>query len=241
MPGSVLTFYLNNPRQSNSSAGLLDFTQPTASTSTTGWTIGTTSVSFPYSLGSFNLEKVANFSSGALPSTGPVTTAAHFAQDCYRSSASTTGVFSAGTWYSSFSMIAVTNASGQDGNVRLRIYHSSSESGAGAVQFTAGTMVGTTITNLATTVAQSSSASTQIGQSSITSEYIFLQVAWQITGVATNAGADALTRFGPITSLEAGSFLVTPTFTPPGGGGGGTAPRGTLMNHYYRSLVQDLL
>src|ERR1041385_8786990 len=104
---SALTLYPNNPLQSSSSAGKLDTTAPTASTSTTGWTVGTTSVSFPYSLLSYNAEK-ANFSSGALPSGGPVTAAAHFAQDCWRLSSVTSGTFSAGTWYSSLSLLAVT-------------------------------------------------------------------------------------------------------------------------------------
>ena len=37
---SILTLYADNPEQSGSSAGLLTLTQPTASTSTTGWIQG---------------------------------------------------------------------------------------------------------------------------------------------------------------------------------------------------------
>jgi len=236
---SALTLYPNNPLQSSSSAGKLDTTAPTASTSTTGWTVGTTSVSFPYSLLSYNAEK-ANFSSGALPSGGPVTAAAHFAQDCWRLSSVTSGTFSAGTWYSSLSLLAVTAGGAQDGNARYRIYRASSASGAAATQLTAGTMVGTVVTNLSTTVAQSSSASTQIGSVTLTDEYLFLQVAWQITGAGNNAGDDVLVRLGPLTNITNGSFLVTPQFTGVGGGGGGAVPGAGYYNEYYNHLVQDL-
>jgi hypothetical protein len=48
-------------------------------------------------------------------------------------------------------------------------------------EITAGTMVGSLVTNLSTTVAQSSSASTQIGAFSLANEYLFMQVAWEAT------------------------------------------------------------
>jgi hypothetical protein len=40
-------------------------------------------------------------------------------------------------------------------------------------------MIGTTVTNLSTTVAQSSSASTFMAASNLTSEFLFAQVAWE--------------------------------------------------------------
>ena len=73
---------------------------------------------------------------------------------------------------------------------------------------------------LATTAAQSSSASTQIAASNVTDEYLFLQVAWEITqNVATNT-RDCLIRFGSLAQTT-GSGLITSAFsaiTPAGGG-----------------------
>lgn len=161
------------------------------------------------------------YTTTAQPNSGPLGTA----EDCFRISGLTTGQFSAGTWYSSISVIAVSSGGDQDGNARFRIWRSSSADGTGATELTSGTMVGTATTNLSTTVAQSSSASTQIAASNLTNEYLFLQVAWQITStVATNA-RDCLIRFGSLAQTN-GSGLITSAFsaiTPAGGAAGGGA------------------
>lgn len=176
---SILTLYMNNPEQSNSSAGLLDLTTPGASTSTTGWIVGNTLVPARYSRQSFRQERDAvTFTSTAEPSDVPLGKA----QDCWRISVGTSGTFSAGTWYSSVSVIAVSSGGFQDGRARFRIWRSSNEDGTSATEVTAGTMVGSLVTDLSTTVAQSSSASTQIASFSLSGEYLFLQVAWENTG-----------------------------------------------------------
>lgn len=175
MPASVLTLYVGNPEQSGSSSGLLTPTAPTASTSTTGWIQGTTAAG-NYSRLSFRQERAAaTFAGTAQPSGEPLGKA----MDCFRLSAATTGDFSAGTWYSSISAIAVTSGGFQDGRARFRIWRSANADGTSATEITQGTMVGTTVTNLSSSVAQSSSASTQIGAFSLSNEYLLLQVAWE--------------------------------------------------------------
>lgn len=169
------TFHLDNPVQGSSNAGLLTLTAPTASTSTTGWTVGTT-VATRYSRQTYNSEVPAtNFTSTAQPSGAPTNSA----EDCWRLSAVTTGSFSAGTWYSTVSVIAVSSGGFQDGRARFRIWRSANADGTSATEVTAGTMIGTSVTNLTTSVAQSSSASTQIGALTLTDEFLFLQVAWE--------------------------------------------------------------
>lgn len=239
---SVITLYLNNPIQSGSSAGCLDTAAPAASTSTTGWTVAKTSAG-RYSLMSYNVEKAAF----GTPALGPPATASgHKAEDCWRTSAVTSGVFSAGTWYSAVSVIAVTAGGAQDGLATFWLWRSANEDGSSPTNVFGGSgsagVDGTTVTNLSTTVAQSSSASTQVASLSLSSEYLFLQVVWNITGAGASTSADVLTRLGPITSLTAGSFLVSSAFSPTlgGGGGGGTTPVPGLMNRYYKDLVQDL-
>lgn len=172
---SILTLYCDNPEQSGSSAGLLTLTTPGASTSTTGWIQGQVTAG-NYSRMSFRQERAdATFAATAEPSGSPL----GLAQDCFRISTATTGDFSAGTWYSSLSVIAVTSGGTHDGRANFRIWRSANADGTTATEVTAGRMVGTTVTGLSTTVAQSSSASTQIGAFSLSGEYLFLQVAWE--------------------------------------------------------------
>ena len=229
---SVLTFFCDNPEQSGSSAGLLNLSTPAASTSTTGWTCGTT-VAARFSLQTYRTEKAAaTFTATVVPNAAP----AGKAMDCWRISTATTGDFSAGTWYSSLSVIAVTNGGAMDGNALFRIWRSANADGTSATEITKSRMTGTTVTNLATTVAQSSSASTQVGAFSLANEYLFLQCGWQITGAGGNANADCLVRLGSMQATS-GSGLVTPSFTATGGA---VAPGGLLLS-YYQNLVQDLV
>jgi hypothetical protein len=169
-----LTLYLNNPVQGGSLAGLLDVTAPTASTSTTGWTVGTNSA--VYSRMTYNAEiPTGNFTATVQPSGVPVNSG----EDCYRLSAVTTGQFSAGTWYSSISALAVSSGGIQDGRARFRLYRSANADLTSATLLTQGTMVGSLVTGLATNVAQSSSASTFIAASNLTNEFLIMQIAWE--------------------------------------------------------------
>lgn len=169
------TFFLNNPIQGGSNAGLLDIVAPTASTSTTGWTVGTTG-SANYSRSTYNLEvPTTGFTATAQPSGAPV----NLGEDCFRISGVTSGQFSADTWYSSLSVIAVSSGGVQDGRARFRLWRSVNADGTAATELTQGTMIGSQTTGLSTTVAQSSSASTLITASNLTNEFLFLQVAWE--------------------------------------------------------------
>ena len=172
---SVLTLYCSDATASNSSAGSLVTVQPGTSTTATGWTVASVAAN-QFSLQTYAFEKAAaSFGGAAKPDAAPATNAV----DCWRLSNATTGVFSAGTWYSSLSVIAVTAGGIQDGRARFRIWRSGNAAGTGATEITAGTMVGSLVTNLTTSAAQSSSASTQISVVTLTNEYLFMQVAWE--------------------------------------------------------------
>ena len=175
-PGaSVVTLYCYNPSQSN--AGLLTTTQPGASTSTTGWTVGATGVG-NYSRQTYNTEKAAaTFAPTVEPSGSPLGSA----EDSWRYGP-LTGTFSLGTWYSSASVIAVTSGGNQDGRMRVRLWRSHNADGTSATEITAssGVMVGSRTTNITTTVAQSSSASARIAAFSVNGEYLFMQCAWEV-------------------------------------------------------------
>ncbi len=231
---SILTLYLNNPIQAGSSAGLLTLTQPGASTSTTGWTTNS-NASGVYSRQTYNVEvPSANFTSTAQPSGAPVNSA----QDCWRISAATTGDFSAGTWYSSISVIAVTQGSNDRGRAYSRLWRSANADGTSATEITQGGMLGSIFaTGLSTTVAQSSSASTQVAAFSLSNEYLFLQLAWQVTLAGGGASNDVLIRYGSLAQTN-GSGLITTSFAATGGS---VVAGAGYFNEYYKSLVQDML
>lgn len=232
MAASILTLYVDNPVQDGSNAGLLTLTQPGASTSTTGWVCGKIAAG-RYSRMTYNTERASStFATTAQPSGAPLGSA----EDCWRISTITTGDFSTGTWYSSLSCIAVSNGGAMDGRARFRLWRSANADGTSGTEITAGTMVGTTVTNLATTVAQSSSASTRVVAFSLTDEYLFMQCAWEILGAGSNNNADCLIRLGSL-AVTNGSGLVTSAFSitgaavPPSAAG--------LYPWYYQHVVQD--
>jgi len=175
--GSVVTLYCNDGIVSGGNAGTLQTSQPTASTSTTGWTVGG-AANNTFSRQTYNAEVPgANFTSTSQPSGAPVNSA----QDCWRYGPST-GTFSAGTWYSSLSVIAVTSGGVQDGRARFRLWRSDNADGTGATELTPSVMVGSLVTNVSTTVAQSSSASMELSGFTMNNGYIFMQVAWERLG-----------------------------------------------------------
>ena len=229
---SILTLFCANPKQSGSSALLLTLTNPGASTSTTGWGVADVNAA-TFSRMTATIERPRlEFQATAQPSGGPL----NAAEDCFRISDATTGDFSPGTWYSSLSVIAVTSGGDQDGRLSCRIWRSANADGTSATEVTQGRMVGSNVTNLATTVAQSSSASTRVAAFSLTNEYLFMQVAWENNSLVATNTRDALIRFGSLAQTN-GSGLITADFTPTGGA---AVVAGGLLLSYYQNLVQDL-
>ena len=230
-PGaSVLTLYCADPIVSGANAGTLQTTVPPASTSTTGWTVG---VGPPplYSRQTYNAEVPAsNFVSNLLAFGAPVNNA----EDCWRYGPSS-GTFSGDTWYSSLSVIGVTSGGDQDGRARFRLWRSNNADGTVATDLVPGAFVGSLVTNLSTTVAQSSAASVFVPTFTVANEYLFLQAIWEITGAGGAADRDVLIRYGSI-SLTDGSGLVTAPFA---NAAAGAAVGGGLYPFYYRSLVVD--
>lgn len=230
-PGaSILTLYCADGIVSGGNAGTLQTTVPAASTSTTGWTVGTVA-SGNYSRQSYNNEVgTAGFGTTLQPAGSPVNSG----QDCWRYGPST-GTFSSDTWYSSLSVIGVTSGGDQDGRARFRLWRSSNADGTVATDIVPGSLVGATITNLSTTVAQSSAQSVFVPVFRLVNEYLFFQAAWEITGAGAAADRDVLVRYGSVGQTD-GSGLVTAPFLSDAvaavvGGG--------LMPFYYRALVMD--
>jgi hypothetical protein len=104
-----------------------------------------------------------------------------------------------------------------------------------ATDLVPGTFVGTTVTNLSTTVAQSSAASVFVPTFTLVNEYLFLQAAWEITGVGGAVDRDVLVRYGSISQVD-GSGLVTAPFA--NAAAGAVVGPGCYFA-YYRNMVVD--
>jgi hypothetical protein len=170
----------------------------------TGWTVGTTAPTKYARMDSRTERAAANFGASAEPSSGPDSSIG----DCHRSILPLAGSFAATAWTISVSVKADTSGGTQDGRVRVRVWKSTSISGSGATEITSGAAVGTTVTNLSTTVAQQSVATFSPGVVTLADQYLFIQIAWEITGAGSSATDDVLLQLG------ANSSVVTPAFTP---------------------------
>lgn len=166
-----------------------------------GWTPGT-SAAGNYSQFRVNVESSA-FNTTARPD-GSINT---LDKDCARTPL-LNGSFAAGNWVFTGTFLAVTNASGQDGRLGLRLFKGPNADSTGATEITSAAQVGTTITDLLTTVDQNSTITFNPGAITLNNEYLFVQLGWEVTGAATNANADVLFRIG-----DAGTNMTTPDFT----------------------------
>lgn len=155
---------------------------PSTATTATGWTVDTVGAT-NYALMAYASERLSTtFSGTAQPAGNPDNSLG----DCFRSTSTLTGDFATGAWTIAVPVIAVSAAAGQDGRVRVRLWKSSNATGTSPTEITAGAVAGTTVTNLTTGAEQVSTVTTaSITGFSMTNEYLFVQIAWEITGAAT--------------------------------------------------------
>ena len=180
---SGTTLYFLDSEASGSNFGSIQFagSAPSTATTATGWTVDTVAAG-NYALMTYGSERASsNFGSTALPNAAPNNTTA----DCFRTTSTLSGDFATGVWTIAVPVIAVSAAAGQDGRVRVRLWRSTSATGASATEITSGAVTGTTVTNLTTGAEQVSTVTTSsITGFSMTAEYLFVQIAWEITGAA---------------------------------------------------------
>lgn len=197
----------------------------TATTSVSGWTVAKTAA------GNYRLlaqgQEVAGFSTTVAPNnTAPAVDNSYASTTTYTpptllndvESISTlyeyNGYFPAGTWTFNFPVIAVSSGGDQDGRIRMRFFKASRvvspaswtgvEDLVGAAQ---AALTGSTVTNLTTTVAQTSTV-TWAAPDAITlnNQFLICKIAWEITGAGGANNRDVLLRFG------SGASMVSPNF-----------------------------
>jgi hypothetical protein len=169
-----------------------------------GWIVGTTITG---SFGAANSQvESSTFAASPVEPDGSINTTTG---DCWRSLNTYNGTFDTGNWFFQLAARAVTSATGQDGMAAFRLFRDTNADGSAATQITSQREVGTIVTNLLTSVTQLSNVTVNIPTFSVSGEYIFVQVGWEITGVATMANADVDIRIGSGTSQ-----VLSANFTP---------------------------
>jgi hypothetical protein len=191
----------------------------TAATSVTGWTVAKTAAGNYRDLS--NGSEVAGFSATISPAAAVPTSDANYpsattyapptlinSTDSISTLYEYNGVFPAGTWTFSFPVIAVGAGGTQDGRIGIRVYRGlrSGTAFASVTQITSARLVGTTVTNLATATAQTSTVTWAAPAFDLQNEFLIVKIGWEITGATNNNASDVLLRWG------AGATIVSPTF-----------------------------
>ena len=191
----------------------------TAATSVTGWTVAKTAAGNYRDLS--NGSEVAGFSATISPAAAVPTSDANYpsattyapptlinSTDSISTLYEYNGVFPAGTWTFSFPVIAVGAGGTQDGRIGIRVYRGlrSGTAFASVTEITAARLVGTTVTNLATATAQTSTVTWAAPAFDLQNEFLIVKIGWEITGATNNNASDVLLRWG------AGATIVSPTF-----------------------------
>lgn len=182
----------------------------TAASRTDGWTVGKIAAnnSSEYDqgtkqvTGSFSLQsttaKPASFLTGATA-------------NALKSAVTYTGSFDTSNWVMTFAVRAST-ASAQTGRIRARVFTSPNADGSSATERTGSTQVGTTSAALSTTADVTTVVTWTPGAGfTLSHEYIFVVIAWEIIIASGSNNGDVLFRTG---QSAGGTRIVTGTFTP---------------------------
>lgn len=198
------TLYLVDASPSGSGGGSLQDggSAPTLATTATGWTVA--KLGAPnYAAQAYGSERASGSFGTTAPSFGALTdnTAT------WRTENAITGDFANTTWSIAVVVRAVSAGGAQDGRFRWALWRSANTNGSSATLIASGTS--SAVTNLATSADQTCSGTLSPGALSLSSEYVFLELWWEITGAGGSNSADVLIRVG------SGSRIVTPDFSAP--------------------------
>ena len=98
--------------------------------------------------------------------------------------------------------------------MRCRLFRGSNADGSGATEITGAQQQGGLVSNLATSATQVSTATFNPGASSVSNEYIFVQLAWERTGAGGMTNSDVNMRIG--NGSGSGTRVISSDFTPTG-------------------------
>lgn len=193
---------------------------PAQTTSVTGWTVAKTAAN-NYRLLAQGQE-VTGFSTTIVPNaTAPVVDTSYAATAVYTpptllsdvESISTlyeyNGVFPAGNWIFAFPVIAVTATANGAGAITMRVFKGvrSGTAWASVTELTTVMLQGTTVTNVSTTVSQTSTVTWAAPAFRLNNEFLICKLGWRITTASGNNSSDILLRWGT------GATMTSPAAT----------------------------
>lgn len=203
------TFYLKDALASGTSnLGSLSLTNPGASTTGTGWVVGTV-VANRFAMMTYNAELASGaFTSSDDLASGPPPM--DLFGGAWRSETPLNGTFDATSWTITFAVRAVTSANGQTGRMKVRVLKGSQPDGSigdDLQLLDGGALTGTTTGALATGSNQTSVVTfTPSSPLVFNNQYLFIDCEWETIGPGGDANADVDIRAGD-------STIVTSAFT----------------------------
>src|SRR5262245_8253402 len=185
---------------------------PTAANSTYGWGVAKTSTAFWRArLGASATATTAQASSYVdaltIPTKGTGATNTT-AGDSFVSPTAYVGIFAAGNWTLNWNLR--TGAATVSGRIRLRVFASTNADGTGARQLTSATQVGATVTMNSTTVDFNSSITWNAPQVTLSNEYLFFSVEFNVTTAGSSNSCTAQFRVGTasVTTTDYQPFIL---------------------------------
>jgi hypothetical protein len=204
----AITFRLGVGADGNFAA--MNEVDQTAASRTDGWTVAKTTSgnSSEYDQGT---KQAAGSFTSQTTTPKPASFLTGATANALKSSSTYTGSFDTSNWVMTFAVRAGT-ASAQTGRIRARVFTSPNADGSGATERTGATQVGTTSTALSTTVDVTTVVTWTPGAGfTLSHEYIFIVIAWEIVVASGSNSGDVLLRTG---QSAGGTRVVTGTFTP---------------------------
>lgn len=190
-PGSVTSFGLQDGG-----------TAPTAGITATGWTVA--------KLAAPNMSLMVCGGERSSVTFGASDALTGFsATSSFRTDNAITGIFANTNWSFAFRLRAVTSASSQTGQMRIRLYKSTSADGSGATSLMSGSVAGTTTAAMSTSASATSTVTWTPGATvTLANEYLWVMCEWSIVGTSGNNNADVLFY------IESAGAITTPDFVP---------------------------
>lgn len=198
----------------------------TQTTSVSGWTVGKIAASNYADLSNGLEQATGTFSTTVVPNnTAPTVdnsyaaTAIYTPPDLLNSTDSIctlyeyNGYFPAGNWVFDFPVIAVSAGGVQDGRIRMRVFKAARSGTAftGTTELTASAsapLTGSTVTNLTTSAAQTSSITWAAPDFFLNNEFLIIKIGWEITGAGNANNQDVLIRYGSGATMTSPNFRV---------------------------------
>lgn len=188
-------------------------------TSSTGWTVAKTAAANYANLNNgiettgFTTTIVPNATAPAVDNNYP-STAIYTPPTLLNSTDSIStlyeynGYFPAGNWTFSFPLRAVTAGGTQDGAITMRVFKATRNGTAwsNVTQLTSAMLQGTTVTNLATTVDQTSTVTWAAPAFYLNREFLITKIGWRIIGAGGANGCDILFRYGITATMVSPNF-----------------------------------